>query len=86
MMQTRVFLMFDRFQASQLASGPGKSRKCLFIADVKTSTTTYAFNTHEKQNVALSYAYIPPCSIRSLCVIKYVPPIWASENQTHAHF
>ncbi len=47
MMQTpRIFLMLDPFQVNQLASGPGKSRKHLFIADVKTSTTTYAFNIH----------------------------------------
>lgn len=47
MMQTpRRFLMLDPFQASQLASGPGLSRKRLFIADLRTRTTTYAFNIH----------------------------------------
>lgn len=44
MMQTPLlFLMLDPFWASQLASGPWKSRKHLFIADVKTSSSTYAF-------------------------------------------
>ncbi len=39
MMQTpHLSLTLDPFRASQLASGPGKSKKRLFIADVKTGT------------------------------------------------